>query len=59
MSFFVAESPASSLSVISPLSARRSNALASLVVSLGTAILAPSERSPSEEHLPAYMPNGS
>ena len=48
ISFFVADKLASFLSLITPLSCKRSNALASFVASLGTAILSPSFNSSND-----------
>ena len=55
----MADIPAPSLSFISPSDSSKSNALASFVVSFGTATVAPFLRSSSDFVLPAYNPNGS
>ena len=52
ISFTVASSPAPSFSVITPLSWRRRSALASFVVSFGTAMVSPSSSSSSDFFVP-------
>lgn len=59
ISFLVASRPTPSLSLIIPWDSRRSNALASFVVSLGTAILSPLVSSSKDFFLPLYTPSAS
>ena len=58
-SFLVAFTPAFLSNVITPLSASNNKALASLVASLGIAILAPSLISDTALYLVEYNPKGS